>query len=92
LAKAVSESFIKTLKAEEVDGRAYEDLADLRKKLAEFIDVYYNRVRLHSALGYRPPEEFEQTGSGAAQKAAVLSFLGHKEICHFDVAEFIPGG
>lgn len=83
---AISESFIKTLKAEELDGRAYEDLADLRKKVSEFIDVYYNRVRLHSALGYRPPEEFEQTGSGVAEKAAALSFFGHKEICHSDGA------
>jgi putative transposase len=83
---AISESFIKTLKTEEVDGCTYETLAELRQHLAEFIDGYYNAVRLHSALGYRPPQEFEQSDGLAKSQAAVLSFLGHKEICHFDVA------
>lgn len=56
---AMAESFMKTLKAEEVDAAHYRDLADARKAIAHFIDHVYNRQRLHSALQYRPPEEFE---------------------------------
>jgi len=56
---AMAESFMKTLKAEEVDAAGYRDLADARSAIASFIDHVYNRQRLHSALDYRPPEEFE---------------------------------
>jgi len=56
---AMAESFMKTLKAEEVDAAQYRDLADARRAIASFIDHVYNRHRLHSALDYRPPEEFE---------------------------------
>jgi len=56
---AMAESFMKTLKAEEVDGRAYRDRDDAERCIGEFIDTVYNRQRLHSALAYRPPEEFE---------------------------------
>ena len=56
---AMAESFMKTLKAEEVDAAQYRDLADARSAIASFIDHVYNRQRLHSALDYRPPEEFE---------------------------------
>jgi putative transposase len=38
-------------------------LDDLRAHVEEFIERYYNRCRLHSALGYRPPEEFEQAAA-----------------------------
>jgi putative transposase len=54
------ESFFRTLKREEVDAKDYRDLDDLRLNISAFIDCYYNRIRLHSALGYRPPEEFER--------------------------------
>jgi transposase InsO family protein len=56
---AQCESFIKTLKQEEIYCQQYRDLEDLRENLREFIEDYYNRRRLHSALGYRTPEEFE---------------------------------
>jgi putative transposase len=58
---ARAESFIKTLKQEEVDGRDYRDLRDARNAIGAFIEVIYNRQRLHSALAYRPPIEFEGT-------------------------------
>ncbi len=56
---AMAESFMKTLKVEEVDGTAYHDLADARARIGQFIETVYNRQRLHSALAYRSPEEFE---------------------------------
>jgi putative transposase len=54
------ESWMKTLKYEEVFRQEYRDLAEARTCLARFIEKVYNQQRLHSALGYRPPAEFEQ--------------------------------
>ena len=54
------ESWMKTLKAEEVYRQEYRDLREARASIAQFIDEVYNQKRLHSALGYRPPVEFEQ--------------------------------
>jgi len=56
---ASCESFLKTLKREEIYANRYRDLGHLRRNIEVFIEQYYNRARLHSALGYRPPEEFE---------------------------------
>lgn len=56
---AKSESFMKTLKAEEVDAQAYADLADARARIQVFIEAVYNADRLHSALGYKSPIAFE---------------------------------
>ena len=58
---AQAESFIKTLKQEEVDGRTYRDLIQARDAIGGFIEDVYNCQRLHSALAYRPPVEFEAT-------------------------------
>src|SRR5208282_838650 len=55
------ESWMKTLKYEEVYRQEYRDLSEARACLAQFIDRVYNQKRLHSALGYRPPVEFEQS-------------------------------
>ena len=55
---AKAESFMKTLKQEEVDGREYRDI-DPRNMIGAFLEDIYNRQRLHSALAYRPPAEFE---------------------------------
>ena len=56
---AAVESFMKTLKYEEVLRNEYRDLADARTSIAQFLEKVYNQKRLHSALGYRPPAEFE---------------------------------
>jgi len=69
---AMAESFMKTLKQEEVDGRDYRNLDHVRAAMSEFLEQVYNRKRLHSALGYRPPVEFEAEFAdpdwGAAQR------------------------
>ena len=56
---AKAESFMKTLKAEEVNGKAYTTLDHARRDIGRFIDTVYNTQRLHSALGYKSPVEFE---------------------------------
>ena len=56
---AFCESFMKTLKYEEVLRQDYRDLADARASIERFIEKIYNGKRLHSALDYRPPIEFE---------------------------------
>jgi transposase InsO family protein len=58
---AKAESFMKTLKQEEVDGSDYRDLAHATARIGDFIEQVYNRTRLHSALDYRSPEEFERS-------------------------------
>jgi putative transposase len=56
---AACESFMKTLKYEEVLRNDYRDLAEARASIAAFLEKVYNQKRLHSALGYLPPAEFE---------------------------------
>ena len=56
---AACESFMKTLKYEEVHRNEYRDLGEARASIAAFLEKVYNQKRLHSALGYLPPAEFE---------------------------------
>ena len=56
---ARAESFMKTLKSEEVSMNRYGDLAQARASIGHFLEEIYNRRRLHSALGYLPPVEYE---------------------------------
>ena len=78
---ARAERFMRTLKEEEVHGTKYRDLEDARGRIGEFLEQVYNRQRLHSALRYLTPEEFEQAsqakesdgadGSGGKPKAGL---------------------
>jgi putative transposase len=56
---AKADSFMKTLKAEEINGKGFADLSDTRRRINGFIAEVYNKDRLHSALGYQSPLEFE---------------------------------
>jgi putative transposase len=77
---ASCESFMKTLKREEIYANKYDNLEHLRANIGEFIEEYYNRQRLHSALGYRSPEEFEQQVEGQAEsRSATMEFFENKE-------------
>src|SRR5580700_1160929 len=67
---AACESFMKTLKYEEVYRNEYRDLGEARASIREFLEKIYNRKRLHSALGYLPPAEFEAHRAGNYQEAA----------------------
>ena len=65
---AACESFMKTLKYEEVLRNEYRDLAEARASIREFLEKIYNQKRLHSALGYLPPAEFERNHKAAAAR------------------------
>jgi transposase InsO family protein len=69
---AACESFMKTLKYEEVLRNEYRDLADARASIREFLEKVYNQKRLHSALGYLPPAEFERNHKVAATRQLSL--------------------
>jgi transposase InsO family protein len=58
---AKAESFMKTLKQEEINGCSYRNLNQARSAIGAFIETIYNRQRLHSALDYRSPDEYEAT-------------------------------
>src|SRR6202050_2075391 len=76
---ATCESFLKTLKREEIHASIYRDFEDLRDRMEEFIEGYYNVRRLHSALGYRSPEDFEKASQRESQRtsaAAMMTFFG----------------
>jgi putative transposase len=87
--KAKCERFMKTLKQEEIRCFEYRDMEDLRANLSIFFDRYYNAARLHSALGYRSPDEFERQMAASTKPeispAPSMSFRRHEEIYPPDV-------
>jgi putative transposase len=79
---AKAESFMKTLKHEQVDGTSYRDADQARRSIGSFIEEVYNHHRLHSALGYRPPAEFETQHRSESPRPDLISavdFLGMRK-------------
>ncbi len=76
---AYCESFLGTLKKEQIACVRYSKMEDLQQNIAEFIDEFYNRERLHSALDYLSPDEFERNWRKSLPSAG-LSFPRHREI------------
>jgi len=78
---ASCERVMKTLKREEIYANTYRDLDHLRVNIAAFIEQYYNRFLLHSALGYHSPEEFEHAASSATTApGATMRFFRPREL------------
>jgi transposase InsO family protein len=69
-----AESFIKTLKTEEVSMKQYRDIEQARRSIGHFLEEVYNRRRLHSALGYLSPTQFE-INCGLSDKEAAARQL-----------------
>jgi putative transposase len=59
---AVAESFFSTLKNELMNGKAFMNRSEARSKIFEFIQVFYNRQRLHQSLAYKTPEQVDLLG------------------------------
>jgi transposase InsO family protein len=72
---AACESFMKTLKYEEVLRNEYRDLAEARASIREFLEKVYNQKRLHSALGYLPPVQFEAQLAAKSLEAAARQLI-----------------
>jgi len=70
---AACESFMKTLKYEEVYRTEYRNVTDARSRIGEFLEKVYNEKRLHSALDYRSPVQFESTLTITAETVARAS-------------------
>ncbi len=78
---ASCESFMKTLKREEIYAHTYRDLDHLRANMAAFIEQYDNRDRLHAALGYHSPDEFEQVARSATTAIGATMRLFKPRAC-----------
>jgi hypothetical protein len=88
---ASCESFLKTVKREEIYANRYRDFERLRMNMEAFIEQYYNRARLHSALGYRPPEEFEHAVCPSCTSLRQLCLEGVHKIRGSPFSETLAG-
>jgi transposase InsO family protein len=70
---AKAESFMKTLKCEQVYLNEYENLADAKAQIGHFLEAVYNQKRLHSSLGYLPPAEFEKAWTETRDKNQTIT-------------------
>lgn len=70
---AWSESFMKTIKYDEIHMRKYDTYLDVIENVPHFIEEVYNRKRLHSSLGYLPPEEFEDMYGKEAEEGPIFT-------------------
>lgn len=73
------ESFMRTLKREEINANSFRNIEHLRENVEEFIEEYYNRCRLHSALDYMSPVSFEQAAEPPSQDAATMKYFKPKK-------------
>jgi transposase InsO family protein len=74
---AQAESFFSRFKAELIEGGAFEDIEQAWSEIFSYIEGYYNRVRLHSGLGYKNPTEYEmelKTKNGGNRDSFVSTF------------------
>jgi transposase InsO family protein len=74
---AQAESFFSRFKAELIEGGVFEDLEQARTEIFSYIEGYYNRVRLHSSLGYKSPLEYElelKTKNGGKRDSFLSTF------------------
>ena len=70
---------MRTLKREEIHANCYRDIEHLREKVVEFIEEYYNKCRLHSALNYSSPDAFERAADTPSQNAATMRYFTPKK-------------
>jgi len=77
--KAKAESFMKTLKQEEINGSSYRNLRQARSAVGAFIETVYSQ-RLHSALAYRSPDEYEATLGRSSEVTSSPEKLDHREL------------
>jgi len=88
---AKAESFMKTLKQEQVRGHQWRDLDALRDDLTTFFDTTYNHQRLHSALGYQTPAAFEQQLLCVQNPEASTELTGARELTAPSPQSPLPG-
>jgi transposase InsO family protein len=77
---AKAESFMKTLKQEEINGNSYRNLCQARNAIGAFIETVYNRQRLHSALAYRSPDEYEAALGRLSGVTSSPESVGHRDL------------
>lgn len=84
---AFAESLFSRYKAELLEGGAFRDLAEARSETFNYIEGYYNRLRRHSALGYKSPEEFEREYYRRMEESSTKQQEKEDELSHFCVRQ-----